>query len=419
MKTKIVSVILSLSVAAAALTGCNAADMSALAAANGSDYLNLVMEKFNEIYYAPTPISFDTPDAAWVNDFLTSNTEYLNRLSQTDLDFRVGKKGATLEDYKKLAEETGLTFTEEQTQALNESMAKLQERLNSLGFSYPLEDSINFVLTTMKEEGDSAAYTHGNSIFLNEKLLKYAIDKGEEGSAYLETVLAHEIFHVLTRNDRDFKENMYNIIGFTLDESEPDFSDEVREVLVSNPDVESYDSHGVFTIDGTPTEAVIVSYYSKPFEEGVSMWDSIATGVVPVEKPDRIYTIDEVPDFYDVVGSNTDYVISAEEALADNFSDAVLYGTDKEYAAPAIIDEMLAYMASDIPTDTVTGEHTVKAPSSEEDASEDEAAATERVAREVIRGMWGDGADRIHALDAAGYDSKAVQQRVNELMSGS
>lgn len=40
----------------------------------------------------------------------------------------------------------------------------------------------------------------------------------------------------------------------------------------------------------------------------------------------------------------------------------------------------------------------------------------DELAREVIRGLWGNGADRRNRLTAAGYDYEAVQKRVNELL---
>lgn len=40
----------------------------------------------------------------------------------------------------------------------------------------------------------------------------------------------------------------------------------------------------------------------------------------------------------------------------------------------------------------------------------------ETIAREVIRGDWGNGADRKKKLEAAGYDYDAVQKKVNELL---
>ena len=40
----------------------------------------------------------------------------------------------------------------------------------------------------------------------------------------------------------------------------------------------------------------------------------------------------------------------------------------------------------------------------------------EELAREVIRGKWGNGQDRVNRLTAAGYDYHAVQARVNTLL---
>lgn len=45
------------------------------------------------------------------------------------------------------------------------------------------------------------------------------------------------------------------------------------------------------------------------------------------------------------------------------------------------------------------------------------AKSVDEVAREVIRGEWGNGSDRRQRLEAAGYDYDAVQDRVNELLN--
>ena len=39
----------------------------------------------------------------------------------------------------------------------------------------------------------------------------------------------------------------------------------------------------------------------------------------------------------------------------------------------------------------------------------------DEIAKEVIRGKWGNGAERKQKLTAAGYNYSAVQKRVNEL----
>lgn len=40
------------------------------------------------------------------------------------------------------------------------------------------------------------------------------------------------------------------------------------------------------------------------------------------------------------------------------------------------------------------------------------------LANEVIAGYWGNGEERFSRLSAAGYDPIAVQQAVNEILSG-
>ncbi|MBQ8133981.1 MAG: peptidoglycan-binding protein, partial [Clostridia bacterium] len=42
--------------------------------------------------------------------------------------------------------------------------------------------------------------------------------------------------------------------------------------------------------------------------------------------------------------------------------------------------------------------------------------SVETLAREVIQGKWGNGEERRQKLTAAGYNYSAVQSRVNELM---
>nr|DAL27502.1 MAG TPA_asm: peptidoglycan hydrolase [Caudoviricetes sp.] len=46
------------------------------------------------------------------------------------------------------------------------------------------------------------------------------------------------------------------------------------------------------------------------------------------------------------------------------------------------------------------------------------AKSVDEVAREVIRGEWGNGSDRRQRLEAAGYDYDAVQNHVNAILTG-
>lgn len=46
------------------------------------------------------------------------------------------------------------------------------------------------------------------------------------------------------------------------------------------------------------------------------------------------------------------------------------------------------------------------------------AKSNEDIAKEVLKGLWGNGADRQNKLKAAGYDYKAIQTIVNKLLKG-
>lgn len=54
--------------------------------------------------------------------------------------------------------------------------------------------------------------------------------------------------------------------------------------------------------------------------------------------------------------------------------------------------------------------------SAHEEAAGKDLKPLEEIAKEVIRGNWGVGQDRINKLTAAGYDASAVQKLVNEMM---
>ena len=49
--------------------------------------------------------------------------------------------------------------------------------------------------------------------------------------------------------------------------------------------------------------------------------------------------------------------------------------------------------------------------------TEDNKKSIDELAKEVIRGDWGNGMERKEKLTAAGYDYATVQKRVNEMLA--
>lgn len=248
---------------------------------------------------------------------ITADDTYISRSTPSDFRLRLGRDNVTAADYKEFASRQVRDFSESDRLAISNAFARLNRRFAALGFKSPLTNEVVLVKTTMREEFRAAGYTRGSAVYLREDLPPNAPDM------MLDQFLAHEVFHVLSRQSPEFRRRMYEAIGFSICE-EPKFSEEVRAHIANNPDVERYDCKGVFTIDGKPTEATIVTYLPDLNCRPRDFFRKVRPVVVPISQPGRVLRTEEVPDFWKVVGKNTGYVIAAEECVADNFALALM-----------------------------------------------------------------------------------------------
>ena len=257
---------------------------------------------------------------------ITADDTYISRSTPLDFRLRLGRDNLTAGDYKEFASHQLRDFSESDRLAISNAFARLNRRFAAVGFKSPLTNEVVLVKTTAREEFRSAGYTRGSVVYIRGDLPSNAPDRK------LDWLLAHEIFHVLSRQSPEFRRRMYEAIGFSICE-EPKFSEEVRAHIVSNPDVERYDCKGVFTIDGKPTEATIVTYLPDVNCRPHDFFRKVRPAVVPISQPDRVLRTEEVPDFWKVVGNNTGYVIAVEERVADNFALALMIFDDPEAMA--------------------------------------------------------------------------------------
>lgn len=168
----------------------------------------------------------------------------------------------------------------------------------------------------------------------------------EASDADLKYLVAHELFHLLTRQNSNFKKDIYKVIGFTVIEKEIIFPSDLAEIRISNPDISRYDSYGTFTIGGQKQYCTMVIYTDRPYD-GKTLFDYLKVGLVPlngdfvpIQKAGKtiIYALDEAEDFYTQVGKNTNYLIHPEEIMADNFAFTLI--DKKDLANPEIIQNV-------------------------------------------------------------------------------
>lgn len=267
------------------------------------------------------------------------NEDYFNNLSQQDLNYRMQKNDTTLEEYKEYSKAQILDFTAEQKKIISDAIADIQKQIDSNRYKFPLNEELIFINTTAEDELGSYGYTLQNQIYLSNTFIS------SSSSNLIKKVITHEIFHCLTRSNPQFKNDMYKLIGFSIAEEEPEFPQNIRENIISNPDVK-YDSYAAFTINGEKRNCYMVWYLTKPFEqEGDHLLSNSSTVLIPTDDLSTVYSIDDALDFWEVIGKNTEYVTAAEECLAENFAFAILFGENgRNYNSPEIIANMIEYM---------------------------------------------------------------------------
>lgn len=268
---------------------------------------------------------------------LIMDEDAFNRgLSDFDICARVGQADATKAELNALQHSQVREWTQAEIDTLTKSAEILEAYLSAKGYSIPCPSEVIMIKTTMAEEGNSGAYTRENQIYIGQDALRPRKDKtgkktAAPTAASLCPLLAHELFHVLTRNDRKFRTEMYKTIQFNCIDKEIKFPKDIWSMHISNPDISRYDSYATFTIKGEPKNCTMILLANRPYEGG-SFFNYLKVALIPLDgefKPVQeegktvVYGLEDAEDFLDKVGRNTQYVINPEECLADNFAIAV------------------------------------------------------------------------------------------------
>ena len=285
---------------------------------------------------AQTQIKLKFATLSEAQSFISADDHYTKGLSPFDIDSRVGKVNSTVQELKELQKAECREWFQSEIDIICKSFKIIEQRLVEGGYNIPLPTEVVMIKTTMREEGNAGAYTRENQIYVGSGVV--GLRKMRDGTELpipsaesLCSLMAHELFHVLTRNNLNFKSAMYRIIGFTRLEKEIQFPDDVLTLRISNPDVSCYDSYANITVNGVKQNCTMINVANKAYEGG-SFFRYLKVGFIPLDNnftpivkdgKTVIYDLDDATDFYNLVGRNTGYVINPEECLADNFSIAV------------------------------------------------------------------------------------------------
>lgn len=282
-------------------------------------------------------------------EIMLANTEYYNQLTQNDIDFRMQKSGATLEEFMEASGKSVREYSIFEKFYIDQCFAKMYRTQKKNGYVLPDTDEIVLIKADMTIESGNSGYTHGTEIYLDSTVVTSYTYLHTISGDYFETLLWHEMFHCLTRCNPEFRAKMYSLIDFTVVDSDYEIPACVKEQYLSNPDVEHHNSYATFVIDGKEVDCFTVCITTKNYAEAqtnFSQCDEVV--LVPIDGTDCYYTKEQASNFNEVFGENTNYVNDPEECMADNFKYAMCYGMAGEngqgYPNPEIIQGIIEYV---------------------------------------------------------------------------
>ena len=96
-------------------------------------------------------------------ELMMANTEYYDGFSQNDLDYKLAKSGATMEEYLEFARAQVLDFDEDEIAKIDNCFRRIEDIISENGYELPPIDEIILIKTTMDEEPGAGLALHARS----------------------------------------------------------------------------------------------------------------------------------------------------------------------------------------------------------------------------------------------------------------
>ncbi len=257
---------------------------------------------------------------------LGKKDEWARQLSAFDLGIRQRTTAPTkLRKFLDFASDEALEWTPEERAAWGAVVHVLSGAMHGLGGKLP---EIYLVKTTGEEEFD-AAYTRQRAIMLPQSLTALAAASPRDALF----LLAHELFHVLSRNDPELRDRTYALLGAHRFAGIA-LPSELEERVLSNPDAYTYEHAVTVQTPSGPVDVVPVNQVLVPLAEAIALPSvfaalDVSLVAVHVDTSEVVRDINGELVTHSFLGStdwatlmsrNSNYIIHPEEVLADNFA---------------------------------------------------------------------------------------------------
>ena len=170
--------------------------------------------------------------------------------------------------------------------------------------------------------------------------------------AALERLLAHELFHVISRHDPELRRRLYAIIGFQPCNS-IDLPEALAKQQITNPDAPTVDYYITVEHEGQTVQVVPILLADRPDYDPRRnrLFDYLQFRLLVVDREDETWQpkLDDEGEpillegkanasYREQIGRNTGYIIHPDEILADNFVHLLMQ--TKDLKSPEIVKRM-------------------------------------------------------------------------------
>jgi hypothetical protein len=277
--------------------------------------------------------SVDFADLHRAQKTLAHKDQWAKQLSDFDLGARQKTAEPTdLQEFLTFATAAARSWTAQEKNNWQVLVGKLINAMNGLRLHVP---NIDLVKTSGMEEF-GAAYTRRNAIMFPESTM--SLPMTDSRRAYF--LLAHEVFHVLSRRDSLLRDELYGLLGFkTVDGFE--YPAELEERRLSNPDAFEY-LH-TLTVQSGPESVDVMPVIQSllPLNEVIKLpnfFDALDIVLLSVDartgealrdgNGDLIKYNFGNTNWIPLMLRNSSFIIHPEEVLADNFATLMEWRSD-------------------------------------------------------------------------------------------
>ncbi len=256
---------------------------------------------------------------------------FFDDIQLNDIELQTGKefdsRESGLDFYKESLKGSVLDFDGNDKNKINRIFNHIDGLLNKINPGI-IQGKINLIKIKPNHFGKSVFYTRENSIVIPSDML----DRFNEG--LFMDIMIHEIFHIYSRYQKEKKKKLYSTIHFTnkpngIQNPKINIPLRIKENMILNPD--GLDNKWFILCNTPKGEQWIFPLLQYEQNESKRYFDNFElrffychfnANEIGINEND-FFTEEQLPDLYNKITQNTNYILHPDEILAENFVLAV------------------------------------------------------------------------------------------------